>query len=142
MSQKNEQQQGSLWRLGDRSPQVSLGVFIAPGAHIIGDVVLGENSSVWFNAVLRGDLEAILIGQGSNIQDGAVLHTDEGFPCRVGNNVTVGHGAIIHGATIEDEALIGMGAVVLSGAKLGRGAVLGLVQVRCLQKVRKSLREC
>jgi carbonic anhydrase/acetyltransferase-like protein (isoleucine patch superfamily) len=116
---------GNLWQLGEHRPQVADDVLIAPGAQVIGDVTVREGSSVWFNAVLRGDLERIVIGAGTNIQDGAVLHTDEGFPCLIGNNVTIGHNAIVHGATIEDEALVGMGATVLSGAKLGRGAVLG-----------------
>jgi carbonic anhydrase/acetyltransferase-like protein (isoleucine patch superfamily) len=110
---------GQLWSLYERHPRVNTSASIASGAHVIGNVEIGEDSSVWFNAVLRGDLEPIVIGRGSNIQDGAILHTDEGFPCVIGNN------AIIHGATIEDEALVGMGAVVLSGAKLGKGAVLG-----------------
>ncbi|MGL4611201.1 MAG: gamma carbonic anhydrase family protein [Trueperaceae bacterium] len=125
MNDKYEHRRALLWRLGERSPQVGAGVFIAPGAQIIGDVMLGDSSSVWFNAVLRGDLEPVVVGEGSNIQDGAILHTDEGFACIIGKNVTIGHGAIIHGATIEDEALVGMGATVLSGAKLGKGAVLG-----------------
>jgi carbonic anhydrase/acetyltransferase-like protein (isoleucine patch superfamily) len=125
MTQENTLFSGKLWQLGTRRPRVGTGVFIAPGAHLIGDVTIGENSSVWFNAVLRGDLEPIVVGEGSNIQDGAILHTDEGFPCIIGNNVTIGHGAVVHGATIEDEALVGMGATVLSGAKLGQGAVLG-----------------
>jgi carbonic anhydrase/acetyltransferase-like protein (isoleucine patch superfamily) len=116
---------GQLWRLSEHQPRVNPSVFIAPGAHVIGDVEIGEDSSLWFNAVLRGDLEPIVVGKGSNIQDGAVLHTDEGFPCVIGNNVTIGHRAVVHGATIEDEALVGMGAVVLNGAKLGKGAVLG-----------------
>lgn len=116
---------GNVWQLGDRSPTIAAHVFIAPGAHVIGNVTLQKNSSIWFNAVLRGDLEPISVGEGTNIQDGAVLHTDEGFPCVIGNNVTIGHNAVIHGATIEDGALIGMGATVLTGAKLGKGAMLG-----------------
>jgi carbonic anhydrase/acetyltransferase-like protein (isoleucine patch superfamily) len=116
---------GALWQLGDKVPNLAKGVFIAPGAQIIGSVTLEQNSSVWFNAVLRGDLEPIVVGEGSNIQDSAVLHTDESFPCVLGKNVTIGHGAIVHGATINDGALVGMGATVLTGAKLGKGAVLG-----------------
>jgi carbonic anhydrase/acetyltransferase-like protein (isoleucine patch superfamily) len=116
---------GNFWQLGELIPQVAKNVFVAPGAHLIGAVEVGEGSSIWFNSVLRGDVEPVLVGKGSNIQDGAVLHTDEGFPCTIGNNVTIGHNATVHGATIEDGALVGMGATVLSGAKLGKGAVLG-----------------
>jgi carbonic anhydrase/acetyltransferase-like protein (isoleucine patch superfamily) len=121
----NSSAKGQRWRLGDKTPSIAKNVFIAPGAHVIGDVTIKENSSVWFNAVLRGDLEPIVIGEGSNIQDGVVVHTDKGFPCIIGNNVTIGHNAIVHGARVEDGALVGMGATVLTGAKLGKGAVLG-----------------
>lgn len=106
-------------------PLVSPNVFIAPNAAVIGKVTLGENASVWFQAVLRGDLEPIVVGEATNIQDGAVLHTDIGFPCELGKRVTVGHNAIVHGARVGDGALIGMGAVVLSGAVVGSGALVG-----------------
>lgn len=109
---------------GIPAPKVGARVFIAPGARVIGACILGDDASVWFNAVLRGDLEPIEIGERSNIQDGAVLHTDAGMPCRIGREVTVGHGAIVHGAYVEDGALIGMGAVVLSGARIGKGALV------------------
>jgi len=101
------------------------GHFIAPNATLIGDVVLCENTSVWFNCVLRGDADRILIGAGSNIQDGTVLHADPGFPLTVGENVTVGHNAMLHGCTIGDGSLVGIGAVVLNGAKVGRGCLIG-----------------
>ncbi|MBW8885709.1 MAG: gamma carbonic anhydrase family protein [Planctomycetia bacterium] len=88
--------------------------FVAPGAVIIGDVTIGAESSVWFGAVIRGDTEALRIGRQTNVQDGCVLHADEGFPCTLGDRVTLGHGAIVHGATVEDDCLIGMRAVVMS----------------------------
>jgi carbonic anhydrase/acetyltransferase-like protein (isoleucine patch superfamily) len=99
--------------------------YIAPGARVIGNVVLDEEVGIWFNAVLRGDNEAIVIGPGSNVQDGCVFHTDPGFPLIVGANVTVGHSAILHGCTIGDGTLIGMGAVVLNGARIGKGCLIG-----------------
>jgi len=109
---------------GTHRPRLGERVFIAPGARVIGDCRLGDDVGIWFNAVLRGDLEPIEIGERSNVQDGAVLHTDFGLPCRIGKDVTVGHSAIVHGATVEDGALIGMGAIVLSGARIGRGALV------------------
>lgn len=99
--------------------------YIAPGARVIGNVVLAEEVGIWFNAVLRGDNEAIVIGPGSNVQDGCVCHTDPGFPLTVGANVTVGHSAVLHGCTIGDGTLIGMGAVVLNGARIGKGCLVG-----------------
>jgi carbonic anhydrase/acetyltransferase-like protein (isoleucine patch superfamily) len=112
--------------LGDK--RVSLqgeGHFVAPNATLIGDVVLHEKSSVWFGCVLRGDADRIEIGPGSNIQDGAVLHTDPGFPLVVGRQVTVGHNAMLHGCTIGDGSLVGINAVVLNGARVGRGCLIG-----------------
>lgn len=108
-----------------KMPNLHPSVFVAEGARIIGDVTVGEEGSVWFNAVLRGDLAPIRIGRGSNIQDNAVGHVDEGKPLIVGDRVTVGHGAVIHGCTIRDGALIGMGAIVLSGAEVGECALVG-----------------
>lgn len=99
--------------------------WIAPNAVVIGRVHIGSNASVWWNAVLRGDNEPIVVGPGSNVQDGCVLHTDPGFPLTIGRNVTVGHMAMLHGCTIGDGALIGIGAVVLDGAKIGRNCVIG-----------------
>ncbi|MEH6590559.1 MAG: gamma carbonic anhydrase family protein [Halioglobus sp.] len=101
------------------------GHFIAPNAAVIGDVTLHENASVWFSCVLRGDAERIVIGAGSNIQDGTVVHADPGFPTEVGENVTVGHNAMIHGCTIGDGSLVGINAVVLNGAKIGRNCLIG-----------------
>jgi carbonic anhydrase/acetyltransferase-like protein (isoleucine patch superfamily) len=110
--------------LGDRAPQIDATAYIADGAQLIGDVVLGSGVSVWFNAVLRGDTERISVGAGSNVQDGAILHADPGFPCTVGTGVVTGHGAILHGCQIGDDCLIGMGAVVLNGAKIGPSAIV------------------
>jgi carbonic anhydrase/acetyltransferase-like protein (isoleucine patch superfamily) len=100
-------------------------VWVAGGAVVIGDVTIGEDSSIWFNAVLRGDTDSIRIGARTNIQDGSILHADPGFPCTIGDGVTVGHGAIVHGATIENDVLIGMRAVILNGARIGSGSIIG-----------------
>lgn len=100
-------------------------VWIADGAVVVGDVTLRANSSVWFNAVLRGDTESLMIGEDTNIQDGAVCHADPGFPLLIGQGVTVGHGAIVHGARIGDNTLIGMGAIVLNGAQIGSNCIVG-----------------
>jgi carbonic anhydrase/acetyltransferase-like protein (isoleucine patch superfamily) len=103
-------------------PEVPESVFVADGVRVIGRVSVGERSSLWFNAVLRGDNDRIMVGRETNVQDGAVLHVDAGFPCIVGDRVTVGHRAILHGCTVADDAVIGMGAVVLNGARVGREA--------------------
>ncbi len=99
--------------------------WIAPDASVVGKVRLAENTSIWFYAVLRGDNEWIEIGRSSNIQDGCVLHTDPGFPLKVGEGCTVGHKAILHGCTVGDNSLIGMGATVLNGAKIGKNSIVG-----------------
>ena len=99
--------------------------WIAPNATVIGNVQLLKDASVWFNAVLRGDVELITIGQGSNVQDGAIIHTDPGFPCTIGKNVTVGHLAMLHGCEIGDGSLIGIGSVILNGAKIGKNCIIG-----------------
>ncbi len=108
----------------DILPKIHPSAFIAPGAMIIGDVTIGEESSVWFNCVLRGDLERIEVGARTNIQDGAVVHLDPGFPCLIGDDVTIGHGAIVHGCTVGDGAMISMGAIILTGAKIGERAIV------------------
>ncbi|AWN17415.1 gamma carbonic anhydrase family protein [Salinisphaera sp. LB1] len=115
------------YRLGDVAPDVpaSDDYFIAENATVIGRVRLAERASIWFNAVLRGDQELIAIGEGSNVQDGCVLHTDPGFPLTVGAGVTVGHQAMLHGCTIGDNSLIGIQAVVLNGATIGRNCLIG-----------------
>lgn len=99
--------------------------YIAPGAIVLGDVHLGVESSVWYNAVLRGDTDRITIGDRTNIQDLSMIHADPGVPCTVGSRVTVGHRVILHGCTIEDDCLIGMGAVILNRVRVGRGSIVG-----------------
>ena len=100
-------------------------VFIADGAKVVGNVEISENCSVWFNAVIRADSDRVKIGENSNVQDNAVIHTSEGFGVQIGDNVTIGHGAIVHGCTIEDNVMIGMGAIVLNGAKIGKNSIIG-----------------
>ena len=100
-------------------------VFIARGAIVLGDVDLGKDVSIWYNAVIRGDTDKISIGDQTNIQDLTMIHADPGIPCTVGNRVTVGHRVILHGCTIEDDCLIGMGAIVLNKVRVGRGSVIG-----------------
>ena len=99
--------------------------WIAPNASIIGDVTLEKNTSIWFNATLRGDVENIYIGEGSNVQDGSVLHTDPGYPLKIGKDVTIGHLVMLHGCTIGDNSLIGIGAVILNGVKIGKNCIIG-----------------
>ena len=113
------------YQLNDKTPISNKGCYIAPSADVIGDVVMEANSSVWFNAVIRADNARIHLGEGSNIQDGAVLHVDEGYPLTIGANVTVGHKVMLHGCTIGDNTLIGINAVVLNGAKIGKNCVIG-----------------
>ena len=110
---------------GGRQPDVAADVFIAPGAMVIGDVTIGAGSSVWYNAVLRGDIAPIRIGRGSNVQDGAVLHVDEGVPCTLGDNVVIGHGAVVHSATVHDGAMVAMHATLLSGSVVGAESIVG-----------------
>ena len=114
-----------FYDLKDKKPQSSGENWVAPNATILGDVTLEKNSSIWFNAVLRGDIENILIGEGSNVQDGSVLHTDPGYPLKVGKNVTIGHLVMLHGCTIGDNSLIGIGAVILNNAKIGKNCIIG-----------------
>ena len=108
-----------------KKPVLGEGVYIVQGAVVIGDVTLGANSSVWYHAVLRGDINRIVIGHHSNIQDNAVLHLADDFPCLIGNWVTVGHSAIVHACTVEDECLIGMGSTILDGAVIGAQSIVG-----------------
>ena len=105
-------------------PRIAASAYVDPGAHVIGDVEIGERSSIWPAAVLRGDIEPIRVGAETNIQDGTVIHTDRGFPAIIGDRVSVGHAAVLHGCTVEDDSLIGIGACVLTGAKIRRGAVV------------------
>lgn len=114
------------YRLGDSAPRLlGDGHYIAPNAAVIGRVTLRAGASVWFSCVLRGDVEAIEIGEGSNIQDGTVIHADPGYPVHVGAKVTIGHNAMLHGCRVGDGSLIGIGAVVLNGARIGRGCLVG-----------------
>lgn len=108
-----------------REPQVGQGVYIARTAVVVGDVTLGDFSSVWYGAVLRGDINRIVVGHHSNVQDNAVLHLADELPCLVGNWVTIGHSATVHACTVEDECLIGMGATVLDGAVIGAQSLVG-----------------
>lgn len=108
-----------------KQPVLGQGVYIARGAIVVGDVTLGDFSSVWYNAVLRGDINRIAVGHHTNIQDNAVLHLADDYPCLVGNHVTVGHSAIVHACQVGDETLIGMGAVILDGAIVGRQCLIG-----------------
>lgn len=110
--------------LGDRIPQTTRALFVAPSADIIGSVELRESSSVWYTAVLRADADPIVLGERSNLQDGVIVHTDEGFPTTIGAGVSVGHRAVLHGCTVEDDCLVGMGAVVLNGAVVGTGSLI------------------
>src|SRR5918998_700022 len=109
---------------GDASPEVAESAWVAPGAYVVGDVRLGEESSVWYGAVLRGDTEPIRVGARTNIQDGCVLHADPGYPAIVGDDCVVGHKAIVHGCEIENGCLVGMGATILNGAKIGEGSIV------------------
>ena len=115
----------ALYELDGMTPQVAASAWVADNAQVIGNVVLAKDSSVWFGVTLRGDMETITVGRGSNIQDGSVLHADVGFPMTVGENVTVGHQVMLHGCTIGDGSLIGIGAVVLNGAKIGKHCLVG-----------------
>ena len=108
-----------------KKPRLGQGVYIAKTAVVIGDVTLGAHSSVWYGAVLRGDINRIVIGHHSNIQDNAVLHLADELPCLLGNWVTVGHGAVVHACTVGDEVLVGMGAVILDGAVIGKQSIVG-----------------
>lgn len=114
-----------IYSLGDKKVKKDETAYVAPGSHVMGDVVLEKESSVWFNAVLRGDCERITVGEGSNVQDGAILHTDPGFGLTLGKGVTIGHKVMLHGCEIGDHSLVGINAVVLNGAKIGKHCVIG-----------------
>lgn len=117
----------ALYALGDSIPQTpgEGEYWVAPDAQVMGRVVLHRNASVWYGAVVRGDNDPITIGEGSNVQDLSVLHTDEGVPLTIGKGVTIGHRAMLHGCTVGDYSLIGIGATVLNGAKIGRNCIIG-----------------
>ena len=115
----------TVYALGNLRPTIDDDAWIAPGAHVIGHVILGAGVGVWFGATLRGDNEPVTIGAGTNLQENTVCHTDMGFPLTVGRDCTIGHKAMLHGCTIGDETLIGMGATILNGAVVGRNCLIG-----------------
>ena len=114
-----------IYEVNGHTPKIDPESWVASNAVLIGRVELKKNSNIWFNATLRGDVENIHIGEGSNIQDGSVLHTDPGYPLKVGKNVTIGHLVMLHGCTIGDNSLIGIGAVILNNAKIGKNCIIG-----------------
>lgn len=115
----------TLYALADARPEVAPGAWVAPDANVIGNVTLGPEASVWFGSTLRGDNEMITVGRGSNVQENCVFHTDMGYPLTVGEDCTIGHKVMLHGCTIGDNSLIGMGATVLNGAKIGKNCLIG-----------------
>jgi len=115
----------ALYRIGDDAPRVGDGAWVAESATVVGRVALGADANVWYGAVLRGDNEWITIGARTNIQDGSVLHTDIGAPLTLGEDVTVGHQAMLHGCTVGDNSLVGIQAVVMNGARIGRNCIVG-----------------
>jgi carbonic anhydrase/acetyltransferase-like protein (isoleucine patch superfamily) len=125
----------ALYKLGEISPALALSAYVAPSASVIGNVVLADRSSVWFGATLRGDNETIRIGADSNVQDGAVMHTDPGFPLTLAAHVSVGHQAMLHGCTVGEGSLIGIQAVVLNAAVIGKGCLVGAGAVITERKV-------
>jgi len=114
-----------IFHLGKHRPNISETSFIAPTATIIGNADIADNTSIWFNVVIRADMDKVTIGENSNIQDGSILHVDEGFPINIASNVTVGHKVMLHGCTIGEGSLIGMNAVVLNGANIGKNCLIG-----------------
>jgi carbonic anhydrase/acetyltransferase-like protein (isoleucine patch superfamily) len=106
------------------TPEIADGAWVAPGAVVAGRVTIGSGSGVWYTAVVRADTATVAVGEGTSIQDGTVVHADPGFPASIGSNVTVGHRAVVHGATVEDDCLVGMGSVILNGATIGRGTIV------------------
>ena len=114
-----------IYNFNNISPKIDSDSWFAPNSVLIGNVTLKKDANVWFNATLRGDVEPITIGEGSNIQDGSVIHTDPGCPATIGKNVTVGHLVMLHGCTIEDDCLIGIGSTILNKAKIGKNSIIG-----------------
>ena len=129
----------TCFKLGELAPVLSQGAWVAMSADVLGSVELHEDVSVWFSCVIRGDNETVVIGRGTNIQDGSVLHSDKGFPLHIGQYVTVGHRVILHGCTIGSGSLIGMGAIVLNGAKIGPNCLIGAGALVTEAKVVKTL---
>jgi carbonic anhydrase/acetyltransferase-like protein (isoleucine patch superfamily) len=114
-----------IHELGGKAPRTAEAAFIAWNAEVAGEVSLGPDSSVWFGAVVRGDLAAVKVGNRTNVQDNATVHVDKGAPCAIGSGVTVGHNAVLHGCSVGDDCIIGMGAVVLTGASIGKESIVG-----------------
>jgi carbonic anhydrase/acetyltransferase-like protein (isoleucine patch superfamily) len=114
----------TLLHFGDAYPEVAPSAFVAPGAFVVGKVRLGEESSVWYGAVLRGDTEPITVGDRTNVQDGCVLHADPGYPATIGDGCVIGHNAVVHGCEVGDGCLVGMGATIMNGAKIGEGSIV------------------
>ena len=115
----------AIYQLGDISPEIDATAYITDSANIIGNVRIEANASIWFDVTIRGDNELIVVGENSNVQEGSILHTDMGFPLTIGNNVTIGHQAMLHGCTVEEGSLIGIQAVILNGAKIGKNSLVG-----------------
>ena len=115
----------ALYQLDSHRPRLARGAWVADSAQVIGHVELAEDASIWFGAILRGDTELLSVGRGSNVQDGSVLHADTGYPVTLGEGVTVGHQVVLHGCTVGDGSLIGIGAVVLNGARIGKHCLVG-----------------
>lgn len=114
-----------IYRIGAKTPQIDPSAWIAPNATVIGNVRLAAHASIWWNCVLRGDNDPITVGENSNVQDGSILHTDDGIPLTIGRDVTVGHMVMLHGCTIGDGSLIGMGAIILNSAVIGKNCLIG-----------------
>ena len=114
-----------IYKFKDKTPDIDKAAFVADSADIIGEVTLGEDSTIWFNSVLRGDIAPVIVGKGTNIQEGSVLHVEHNVPCIIGDNVTIGHGAIVHGTKIGSRSLVGMGAIILSNSEIGEESVVG-----------------
>ena len=114
----------TLYALGENYPQLHVSAYVAESAQIIGNVQLAAKSSVWFQSVLRGDSDQIVIGEETNVQDATICHVDPGFPLEVGTRVTIGHRCILHGCTIGDDCLIGMGAILMNGVRIGEGSIV------------------
>jgi carbonic anhydrase/acetyltransferase-like protein (isoleucine patch superfamily) len=115
----------AIYQLGEHAPEIDASAYVADSATLIGKVTLERDASVWSGVTIRGDNERITIGQGSNVQEGTVMHTDMGYPLTIGSNVTIGHQAMLHGCTVGDGSLIGIQAVILNGAKIGKGCLVG-----------------
>ncbi|BBC38186.1 Anhydrase [Streptomyces graminofaciens] len=124
MRRRQTGRQALITAFGDKEPDVEEAAFVSPTSTVIGDVTLHAGASVWYGAVLRAEFEPIVVGAGSNVQDNCTLHVDPGFPISIGERVSIGHNAVVHGATVEDDCLIGMGATVLNGAVIGAGSLV------------------